>query len=280
MEPLVYVLVLNWNNWKDTNKCLASLQGLAYTAWKVIVVDNGSTDGSVHHIRDEHPAVEVLELEKNGGFAKGNNAGIRRALERKADYVWLLNNDTTVSPDALRALVTKAESHPRLGALGSAIYSMAEPDRLQVWGGGRVNFWLGRSRHFVEPLPDQKIEFLTGASLFLRRSALEAVGLLDEGFFMYWEDADYCFRLRRAGWGAAVAGDSRVWHKEQGSVGKKSVLLDAYFNKSAKRFFARHAPLPLIPIWTGITLRVAKRLILGDWERARAVWAASREEAV
>jgi GT2 family glycosyltransferase len=157
---------------------------------------------------------------------------------------------------------------------------MDEPDRLQVWGGGVVNFWLGRSRHFLESVPDSKIEFITGASLLLRCSAVETLGLLDERFFMYWEDADYCFRLRRAGWRVAVAGNSRVWHKEQGSVGKNSALLDTYFNRSARRFFARHSPIPFLSIWSGVALRLGKRVVIGDWERARAVWAGSREAAV
>ncbi len=165
-------------------------------------------------VREQFPHVEIRELEQNLGFAKGNNAGIRAALERGAGYVWLLNNDTTVDPMALRAMVEKAESDPRIGAVGSAIYYMSDPKRLQAWGGGDVNFWLGRWRHFSMPVAEERIQFLTGASLLLRRSVLESVGLLDEGYFLYWEDADYCFRIRRAGWRLAVAGNSTVWHEE------------------------------------------------------------------
>jgi len=272
-EQWVYILVLNWNNWKDTNECLASLQGLDYNHWKVIVLDNGSTDGSLRHIRERHQEVEIMKLGDNLGFANGNNAGIRTAVERGAEYVWLLNNDTEVDPGALRALVETAESDPRIGAVGSAIYSMAKPEQLLAWGGGYINFWLGRSRHFVSPMSDNQLEFVTGASLLLRRPVLESVGLLDEGFFMYCEDADYCFRLRRAGWRLAVAGGSRVWHKEQGSVGKKSTLLDSYFNRSVARFLQRNAPIPFISIWIGTGIRIGKRAITGDWKRARTVWA-------
>jgi len=270
--PQVFVLVLNWNNWKDTNECLTSLQGLNYANRTVIVLDNGSTDGSVQRIREKHPEVEVMELGENFGFAKGNNAGIRAALDRGAEYVWVLNNDTTVDASALRAMVEKAESDLKIGAVGSAIYSMTERERLQVWGGGHVNFLLGRSRHFTLPVSNGKLQFITGASLFLRRRTLEELGLLDEGFFMYWEDADYCFRLRRAGWRLAVASSSRVWHKEQGSIGKKSALLDTYFNRSAMRFFARNAALPFLSIWTGVSLRIAKRALRGDWKKVRALW--------
>ena len=155
MKP-VWILVLNWNNGKVTNECLASLQGLVYDDFRVIVLDNGSTDGSVECIRERFPDVEIMELGENLGFAKGNNAGIRAALARGAEYVWLLNNDTTVDPKALRAMVEKAESDPRIGAVGSAIYYMSQPERLKVWGGGYVNFWQGRHRHFLRPVADEE----------------------------------------------------------------------------------------------------------------------------
>jgi GT2 family glycosyltransferase len=269
---LVNVLVLNWNNWRDTNECLASLQGLDYGDWRVIVLDNGSTDGSVLRIRERFPQVEIMELGKNLGYARGNNAGIRAALERGAEYVWLLNNDTTVDSKALWALVEKAESDPGIGAVGSAIYSMAQPDQLQSWGGGHVSR-IGRSHHFTGPVSNERVQFLTGASLFLRCSAVKNIGLLDEGFFMYWEDADYCFRMRRAGWKLAVSGDSKVWHKEQGTVGKKSERLDFQFSKSAVRFYHRNSSIPFLPIAITILLRIAKRAMVGDWKSVRAVWA-------
>jgi GT2 family glycosyltransferase len=268
----VGIVLLNWNGWRDTVECLTSLEELNYPDFRIIAVDNGSTDDSVLQIRDAFPDVSIIETGENLGFAGGCNLGIRAALREGAEYVWLLNNDTTVDRNALGALVEKAEASPMVGAVGSAIFSTADPEQLLAWGGGYINFWLGHSRHFLSSVPDREIEFLTGASLLLRRSALESVGLLDEGYFMYWEDGDYCFRLRRAGWTLAVAGGSLVWHKEQGSVGKESALLDRHFNRSATRFFAKHATIPVISIWVGIGLRIAKRMFIGDWQRARAVW--------
>jgi GT2 family glycosyltransferase len=272
----VLIIVLNWNGWRDTVKCLTSLKRLSYPNVRIVVVDNRSTDDSVSQILQAFPDVAIIEAEKNLGFAGGCNLALRKALQDGAEYVWLLNNDTTVDPGALLAMVEMADADPKIGAVGSAIYSTEEPERLLAWGGGYINFWLGRSRHFLTSVPNNEIQFLTGASLLLRRCALDSVGLLDEGFFMYWEDGDYCFRLRRAGWTLAVAGGSMVWHKEQGTVGKKSTLMDSHFNRSATRFFARHAPIPFISIWVGIGLRIAKRIFIGDWERARVVWASTR----
>lgn len=270
----VCVVLLNWNGWSDTSACLSSLRFLDYSNHEVLVVDNGSTDDSVARLHEFYPEVEVIEAGRNLGFAGGCNVGIERALALHADYIWLLNNDTLVEAGTLRALVAKAESDPNIGAVGSAIYSMLQPDRLQVWGGGYVNFWLGRSRHFERPVPDSKIEFLTGASLLIRRRAVEAVGLLDDEFFMYWEDGDYCFRLRAAGWKLGVAGEARIWHKESSSVGKASARMDAYFNASARRFFQKHGALPAVSLWTGVALSLGKRALTGDWERFNTLWVA------
>jgi len=275
MKP-VWIVLVNWNGWRDTFNCLTSLETLDYQSFQTLVVDNGSTDDSVARIRRAFPNVTIIEAGKNVGFAAGCNLGIKYALREGAEYVWLLNNDTTVESGALSALVERAEADPSVGAVGSAIYYASEPERLQAWGGGRVDFWLGRVHHFLRPVDATRIEYLSGASMLLRRSALESIGLLDEAFFMYWEDADYCFRLRRAGWRLDVAAQAKVWHNEQGSVGKKSILLDVYFNRSAARFFEKHAPFPIFSFRIGATLRVLKRVILGRWNNVHAVWSAAR----
>lgn len=273
MEPKVHVVVLNWNGWSDTSACLSSLQRLNYRDFRVVVVDNGSTDDSVSRIRRQFPEVALIETGKNLGFAAGCNVGMAHSLAQRTDYIWLLNNDTTVHPAALQALVDVAESDRRTGAVGSAIYSADNPQRLEAWGGGCVNFWLGRSRHFLQPVSDKKIHFITGASFLLSRTVVESQGFFDERFFMYWEDADYCFRLRRSGWGLAVAGESKVWHKGSASVGNRSALMDTYFNASAARFFQKHSWVPAVPLCTGVGLRLAKRALAGDWDKVRAVWA-------
>lgn len=278
MKPKVHVVVLNWNGWGDTAACLSSLRQLHYENYEVIVVDNGSTDDSVSRIRDEFPWAYLIETGKNLGFGGGCNVGIRYSLAQRADFVWLLNSDTIVDCDALRALVDKAQSDNDTGAVGSAIYFMDEPERLQAWGGGRINFWLGHGRHFLKPVCDDKIEFITGASMLISGDAIRTIGLFDERFFMYWEDGDYCFRLRAAGFRLAVASGSKIWHKQFGSVGKESVLLDKYFNASAAHFFNKHAAVPLFPLWAGYILRLVKRVVTGDWKRTKAVWASMTEK--
>ena len=274
MHGSVSIVVLNWNGFSDTAACLSSLEHLDYPNYRVMVVDNGSTDDSAARIRKDFPSVELIETGKNLGFAGGCNVGIRQAIREGAEFIWLLNNDTTVDPGALKALVDGAQTEPRIGAVGSAIYYMHDRERLQCWGGGYVNFWLGRSRHIFKQKDEGKLQFVTGASLLLTRAAIDEVGELDEGFFMYWEDADYCFRIRAAGAKLAVAGSSKIWHKESSSVGKGSSRMDSYFSASAARFFRKHAAFPSLPLWTGVTLSFAKRAFTGDWERLGTLWMA------
>jgi GT2 family glycosyltransferase len=271
-EPRVFVIVLNWNGWRDTLECLGSLEKLDYPNYEVVVVDNCSTDGSVARIREAYPDVTLLQSGVNLGFAGGNNVGIRYALGREADYVWLLNNDTVAAPSALREMVDVALRDAGVGAVGSVLHYADEPDRIQAYGGGRVSLWSGISRHFTTLVPDEKLHYLAAASLLVRREVLERVGLLDDGFFLYWEDTDYAFRVRKAGYWLAVAPGASVWHKESATLGKKSAVLDTYFSASAVLFFRKHSPLPLVPICMGGGARFCKRVAQGDWKRARSVW--------
>jgi len=270
-EPLTFTVLLNWNGWKDTVDCLSSLQKLEYGNNRTIVVDNGSTNDSVSRIRAQFPQVEIIETGENLGFAGGCNAGIRAALERGADYVWLLNNDTTVDRLALGALVERAEQDTRIGAVGAILYYMAEPSRIQTWGGLRVNLWTGRFSFLEGASSTNHFQYISGASLLIKALAIKNIGLLDDSFFMYGEDADYGFRLRKAGWSLSVAEDARVWHKDAASTGRKSPMHDFYFNSAAVQFFQRYARVPVCPIVMGFGVKLLKRVIQGDWRGVGAV---------
>lgn len=271
MAPRVSIVTLNWRGVEDTLSCLESLRDLAYPNFFVLVVDNGSGDDSVVRIADRYPDLDLLETGANLGFAGGCNVGIRRALEQGADYVWLLNSDTWVDPRALDALVACAEQDPRLGAVGSVIRDQGEPEHVLAWGGGWVDLRFGRPSHALSPVAGRDLDYLTGASLLLRACALQDVGLLDEQFFLYWEETDLCFRLRARGWKLGVAEDSRVWHRGPGATRRRLRQKDRHFNHSAVRFLFRYAPHPWIATLTGGALRFGKRLLRGEFGRARAV---------
>lgn len=265
----VYIVLLNWNGWQDTLSCLESLQSLDYPDHKLLVVDNASTDESVKKIKAVMPAVELIQTGVNLGFGGGCNVGIEHAMSCGADYVWLINSDAVVDAGALSALVQRADQNIELGSVGSVVHEMDNTQKIQLWGGGKINLWTGSSRHLVsQGAPD----FISGASLLLRCTALEEVGLFDqEAFFMYWEDADLGFRLRQAGWELAVAENSHIWHKQSASLGKGSALLDQYFTQSGVRFLRRHASVSGISIFWLLSRLLLKRLALGNLQRLRAV---------
>jgi len=271
------VIVLNYNGWRDTVECLRSLEEMDYPNYRTVVVDNGSADDSVARIRERFPAIPLIETGKNLGEPGGNNVGIRHALEEGAEYVWVLNNDTVVDPDALGAMVRVAEADPAVGAVGSVLYYMSEPERVQAWGGGRVLMWWGTARYLKGPAPKESLHYITGGCLLLRSRVLREVGLLDERFFLYWGDTELGFRLRKAGWSLAVAEDSRIWHKEfSGTAWKefakgKSALTDRYWNASAVSFFREYAPIAPVPIVVGVGGRILKRLARLDWKSAMSV---------
>ena len=266
----VAVVVLNWNGWRDTLECLASLEKLSYPNFEVIVVDNGSTDGSQAHIESHCPKIKVVQTGANLGFGGGCNVGIRRALEQGADYVWLINSDATVDSNALTELVHLANEQTSIGAVGSVLFEANQPERVQLWGGGKVQLWSGSAHHQVRCA---QLDYLSGASMLLRREALVQVGLFDEQtFFMYWEDSDLGFRLRQAGWQLRVAEKSHVWHKLSASLGQGSCQLDTYFTRSGVRFLRRYSPTANLSVLMMMGRMLLKRIVMGEFARAKSVF--------
>jgi GT2 family glycosyltransferase len=270
-EPTIIGVILNWNGWKDTIGCLAALESCSYEGFSIVVVDNGSTDESVMRIREAYPNVRLIESGKNLGFSGGNNIGLRYALSVEADYVWLLNNDTEPFSDALSELVAKARTDEHLGAVSSICFYMEEPRQIQVWAGTRVNLWIGFTRNSTLQRSDDWFDALYGASLLLKVEALEDTGLLDEGFFLYWEETELCLRLRKRGWKLAAAPGSRVLHKVSASTNGDRRLLDRYFTASGLRILRLHSPVPFLSMVIFIAVRFVKRLARLQFSQARSV---------
>lgn len=259
-QASVAVVIVNWNGWHDTIRCLTSLNISRVPPSQILVIDNASSDDSVQKIRTHFPNQKIIVNSNNLGFGGGCNVGIRFAFQNKPDYIWLLNNDATIESETLGSLVAAAVADPLLGAAGSIIYEAGDREKIQLWGGGKINFWLGRSRLYKSPT---QLDFVSGASMLLRTQALESVGLFDEeSYFMYWEDTDLCFRLRKKNWRIATASRSHVWHRGSGSLGRHSSQADEYFVRSAVRFFRKHAPWPRLAITTFIISLLAKRFLL------------------
>jgi GT2 family glycosyltransferase len=270
-NPKVACVVLNWNGWADTIECLSALKECDYPQLTLLIVDNGSTDDSVTRIRTAHPDVLLLESGKNLGFAAGNNIGIRYALSQGADYVWLLNNDTKPAPTAVSALVAKALADERLGAVASICYHADAPSVVQAWGGSRVNLWIGYGRLCKESRDDDWLHTLNGTSILITREALEDVGLLDESFFLYWEDTEFCLRLRKKGWRIGAAPESRILHKVSASTSGNKILLDRYQTASGLRLLRLHSPAPVLSSLMFLGIRFVRRIVRLQFRRCGSV---------
>lgn len=277
--PSVCIVVLNWNGWRDTLICLDSLSALSYKCFEIVVVDNGSTDESLARLEQRADQVTLLSTNENLGFAGGCNVGVRYALQNHYDFVWLLNNDTKVHSESLSRLLEMAASDEKIGAVGSVLRDFDGHQNIQTWGGGKVHFWSGRITHHKTRVDESELHFLIGASILLRSDALEHGAMLDDKtFFLYWEDTDLGFRLRKAGWHLAVAGESIIWHKESASTSQFSEVKHRYMGVSAVRFFRRHAPAPLWTIFMAISGRILKRMLQRQWKSARALSLGAWEE--
>lgn len=258
--PSVSIVVLNWNGADDTLACLDSLAALKYPNFNVVVVDNGSTDDSLGKLRAysaSYPFV-LLETGRNLGYAGGNNVGTRHALKLGADFVLVLNNDTTVAPDLLEQLVDAARLNPDAGVFSARIMYFDNPER--VWfDGARWNEsslqleWPGQGASEIElGTIDHDTDYACGAALFFRAEVARKIGLLDETFFLVWEEVDWSFRARQAGWRCLVVPAARIWHKIGVSFGSESSPLRMYFSiRNELLWFSRHAPMSArLRLWT------------------------------
>jgi GT2 family glycosyltransferase len=218
----IAIILLNWNGKKDTLECLASLEKVDYPNFQTIVVDNGSADDSVAAIRAAYPSVPILETKTNLGFAGGNNVGIEWALRHHAEWILLLNNDTTVDPPFLKAFIQAAAAQPKAKILGAKILRYHQPAIIDHLGG----HWNPHLAEFVSPesgqsdhpyLNMQRVDYVCGAALLMHRSVPETIGLLESDFFLFWEETDFCFRAKRAGFEVWTAPEAKIWHKVSSS---------------------------------------------------------------
>jgi GT2 family glycosyltransferase len=270
-NPQVACILVNWNNWRDTADCLASLALQDYPNLRVIVVDNASTNDSLAQLRAAHPWASFIPNRENSGFPRACNLGARHPLAAAADFLWFLNNDTIVPPDTTRKLLAAALANPRAGVIGAVLRYAHNPIRIQAWGGGRINLWSAYNRHFTAPTLLGPDSYITFASAFVRRDCFDQLGGLFEGVFMYFEDVDFCLRARRAGWQLLVAPDTAILHKEGGSVTGRSQPLEGIVTISGLSFLGRHARIPAIAQAIFVLSRLARRLARGDWPSLRAV---------
>ncbi|XHS80390.1 glycosyltransferase family 2 protein [Burkholderiaceae bacterium UC74_6] len=311
MPPRVYVILLNWNGASDTMACLESLMRLEHANYQLVVCENGSADDSVERLRAwasgpagwrmveyardlaEHGGIAgdeadlfMLHTGANLGFAGGCNVGLRFATARgDADFVWLLNNDTEVSPDALSTLVARASQPDSPGIVGSLLCYFDERDRIQSVGGGTFDEMRGTTFHIAEGESraglsqirireaEATMTYVVGASMLVSSDFLARVGLMEEDYFLYYEEMDWAERARRAQppFKLGLAADSVVFHKVGASAGthQKSLSSLQYLTRSRMRFIKRFYPRRLRSVRLHVAWEAAKALVKGRVAEAR-----------
>lgn len=250
--PSVGILLVNYNGSKDTIECINSLKNNKYQNYKIIIVDNNSSYSDYKeiekYIKENNLDIELIRLEKNLGFAGGNNIGIKYAIEElNCDYVLLINNDTLVDESFLNELVNKSESSTEIGIATSKIFYY--PERNKIWyAGGKIDWFKFTSIHFGEKEyddekynKDAEVDFISGCVMLIKKSVIEEVGYLPEEYFMYYEDFDYCIKVRDKGFKLAYVSKSKVYHKISASTGgEESAFSLEYGSRNRKLLLKKY----------------------------------------
>ncbi len=234
-QPKITIITVNYNGLIHTEAFLNSLRKITYKNIEIIVVDNASPQG-VGNLQSDFPEIKLILSPENLGFAGGNNLGIK---EGTGKYFFLLNNDTEVEPDFIEPLVELMESNPQIGICSSKLVYYSQPDTLQFAGSTGINPYTGRGFAIGHGEKDEakfdksyKTLLAHGAAMMISRAAIEKVGMMAELFFLYYEETDFCERIKRGGFEIWYCGKSKVYHKESMSVGKESPMKVYYLTRN------------------------------------------------
>jgi GT2 family glycosyltransferase len=246
-QPWVTAIVLNYNGRELTLQTLASLARLDYPELEVVVVDNGSEDGSFEAVEEAFPKIHQIRVPVNRGPAHGLNFGLLHALEGGADYILVLNNDIAVDPAMVTELVRAAESAPEVGCVGPKAYYYWDRDR--IWSaGGIIRFKESVTRERGEGQIDrgqfdreQQVDYVNGCAMLIRRSALETTGLMDPLYYLGVEDADWCMRMKSEGFRCHYTPRARLWHMVSPTLGVYKPGRTFHTGRSTAIFVRRYA---------------------------------------
>ena len=286
-EPLVYIILVNYRVIELTIECIISLQKITYKNYKIVVVDNSPNEGLDEELKQNFTSVILLKSDKNSGFAGGNNIGIKYAIENGAKYVVLLNNDTTVENNFLEPLLETFNDRSVGLATGKIMYSV---DRDKIWyGGGKINWIRGGGIMLGSGKSDNseynnksEVTFASGCLFCLKSDIIEKVGVLNEDYFTYQEDTDYCVRLRRMGFSIIYEPKSKIYHQINATTQKSDFPLLYYQFRNRLYFIKKHSPIILKQIGYIylITVMIIKSIywtIKREFKKVRLIISAIRD---
>ena len=246
-NPKVFIIILNYNGADVLPACLDSVYKLNYPNKEVVVVDNNSSDNSFEEARKKFRNFHFIKNSHNAGFASGNNVAIKWALEKMADYIFLLNNDTIIKGDALIKMVNIMERSTELGIISPTIY---QEKSKRIWfAGGKINWLKMRTEHKknknnCEIIDKNKTlllntDYITGCAMLIRKNVFSEIGLFDEKFFLYYEDADFSYRAKQEGFNLGVASQATVFHFEKSTKNPNKIY---WLVLSGILFFKKNSP--------------------------------------
>ena len=267
-SPSLAIIVLTWNNFADTAECLHSLRKLNYSKYNVVLVDNGSTDGSIEKLQPEFPEVKIIKNSENLGYAGGNNVGIKYALSKGVDYIILLNNDTIVDANLASELVQASHETKNLGIFGCVNYYYNDRRKVQ-FSGGIFNWKTGdiidTTRHKIDRGQFQllkEVDTVAGSCLFFPSAVIKTVGLLDNRYFLTFEESDLCCRVKKAGYKVYTYMGAGIWHKVSvsGQAQERGLnILKYYAVRNRFLFLIRNSPKQFLPV--SLTHHVARTTV-------------------
>lgn len=236
----VGIVLVNYNGEKFQNECIRTLKNQTYKNYEIIVVDNNSSDNSVKNLKEEFPDVTLIETGENAGVAKGNNIGIKYALKNDCEYVLLLNNDTEVDKNLIKYLVKEANE----STLVTCKMYYYKPGNMIWCSGGKINWDKATTTHFGDGEIDQGqynenqyVEYTPTCCLLIHRKVFEDVGLMDEKYFMYYDDTDFCVRVNKKGYKILYNHEAFLFHKVSSSSGGKTSLTTLYYGDRNRLYF-------------------------------------------
>ncbi len=261
--PSVAAIVLNYNGKDLTFQTVESLRGLSHDDLEIIVVDNGSSDGSHEAVQAAFPEVTALRVEVNRGISVGLNAGIVNAMERGFDYLLILNNDIEVHPEMVTEMLALAETDPSIGCVGPKTYYHA--DRNRLWSaGGIIRFResVTRERGMLDLdrgqyQRDEEMDYINGCAMLVPRRVVEAIGLWDPVYLVGVEDADWCMRMKQAGFTCWYSHKALLWHMVSPTTGGYKPGRTFNTGRSTALFVRRFgSPLQKLGFWTALALAI------------------------
>lgn len=297
-SPKVYIVILNYRQWQDTQECLQSVLRSTYTNFSVFVVDNNSGNDSLPRLAswlsNEQrefqtitkkeiqevdlsllPQVTLVQNDSNAGFANGNNI-VLAILKNENAYVWLLNPDMIIRENTLDELVQFAGTQSQQGVIGALIKNHEGNQELLFYGGGRVNFYLATVQTIKKPGDIHRLDYISGGCLFTHAVNFSTMGLLPEEYFLYWEETDWCYRAKQKGYPLLVCSTAVCYDKISTTIGK-GFLANYYYARNGLLFISkfRKGNVPLVLFF--VIWRWFKRVFTGRWSRAGGICKGTRD---